>query len=134
MDNIGSRFKRVRKEKGLTQDEMGKICKVSGSAVARYESGEREIPDTVIELVCTKLGVYELWIRTGEGKGPWIEKSRKAKIAEVLGKAAVGNTVKDKMIRAFASLPDEAYKALADWAEAYAAEVNAAEAEEPKDT
>ena len=37
-------LKRLRKERGLTQQELAKRLKISGSAVAMYESGKRR-PD-----------------------------------------------------------------------------------------
>lgn len=87
MDNMGSRLKFVRKAKGLTQEELGKICKVSGSAIARYEVGDREIPDTVVELICTKLGVNEVWLRTGEGE-PFLSVPRQEEIGAIAADAA----------------------------------------------
>lgn len=36
---IGHKIKQARKEKGMTQEELGKIVGVQKSAIAKYESG-----------------------------------------------------------------------------------------------
>lgn len=36
---IGQKIKQARKEKGMTQEELGKIIGVQKSAIAKYESG-----------------------------------------------------------------------------------------------
>lgn len=128
------RLRWLRKEHlKLSRKKFGEPLGMTDSEIKNIEYGITELKEVKIPLICATYGVNELWLRTGTGS-PFAEKSRKAQIAEILGKAAVGNTVKDKMIRAFASLPDEAYKALADWAEAYAAEVNAAQEDEHGET
>lgn len=40
-----NRLRELRKEKGLTQKELGKVANVSDRSVGFYESGERD-PDT----------------------------------------------------------------------------------------
>ncbi|AJD29899.1 helix-turn-helix transcriptional regulator [Clostridium sporogenes] len=44
MVTFGNRLKKLRKDKGLTQEELGKILKVTNVAVAKWESDNR-FPD-----------------------------------------------------------------------------------------
>lgn len=37
--NIGKKLRQIRKEKGLTQKELGELCCMSDSAIRRYELG-----------------------------------------------------------------------------------------------
>lgn len=39
---LGDRLKELREEKELTQEELGKLIRVSRQAVSSYESGENE--------------------------------------------------------------------------------------------
>lgn len=39
MNNIGERIKFARKQKGMTQEELGKVLGVSKSAIGKYEKG-----------------------------------------------------------------------------------------------
>ena len=50
--NIGSEIKRLRKERGLTQEELGKILGVQKSAVQKYEKGtiKNLKPETISKL------------------------------------------------------------------------------------
>lgn len=46
-----SRMKKLRKEKGLTQEELGKLLNVQDSAVAKYENGKIAITaSTLVKL------------------------------------------------------------------------------------
>lgn len=61
------RVRQVRKEHGMSQTEFGKACGVSLSAVHKWETGQNEVSDAVILLICQRFGVNELWLRTGSG-------------------------------------------------------------------
>lgn len=38
--SIGSRIREIRKQKGLTQKQLGKACKIAESTIRRYELGD----------------------------------------------------------------------------------------------
>ena len=40
--NIGYNLKKIRKDKGLTQDKLSEITKISIASIQRYESGKRQ--------------------------------------------------------------------------------------------
>lgn len=62
------RIRQVRKDAGLSQSEFGRVLGVSLSAVFKWESGENEMSDAVILLLCQKFHVSESWLRTGAGE------------------------------------------------------------------
>ena len=37
--SVGENIKRIRKEKGLTQKQLGELCGLADSAIRRYENG-----------------------------------------------------------------------------------------------
>lgn len=59
---VGENIKRIRKEHGLTQEELGKKIDVTGVAIMRYEKGQREPKLETIEKIAHVLGIssYEL--------------------------------------------------------------------------
>ena len=65
---IGERIKQVRKGNGLTLDEFGNAIKIAGASVSRLERGVNNPADRTIELICSKFGVREEWLRRGEGE------------------------------------------------------------------
>ena len=45
------KLKEIRQNKGLTQENLAKILNVSQQAIARYESGKRQLdPEQIIKL------------------------------------------------------------------------------------
>lgn len=56
---IGENIKRIRKERGLTQEELGKSIDISGVAIMRYEKGQREPKIETIKKIASALGVSE---------------------------------------------------------------------------
>lgn len=61
------RIKLLRKELHLTQQEFADQLGIKRNTIATYEIGRNEPIDAVIQLICSKFGVNEEWLRTGEG-------------------------------------------------------------------
>lgn len=64
---MNERIKELRKHLNMNQDSFGKRLGVTGPAVSRMESGDRQPSDQVILSICREFGVNEIWLRTGEG-------------------------------------------------------------------
>lgn len=62
MSRIGLRIKAIRKQKGLTQKELGERLNVSGAMIAQYETGKRKPKKETIEQIAKALDVpsYDL--------------------------------------------------------------------------
>lgn len=55
---IGENIKHFRKEKGFTQEELGKMIGLSGVAIMRYEKGQREPKQNILTNIAKALGVH----------------------------------------------------------------------------
>jgi len=64
---VNKRLKLFRKEIGLTQTEFGEILGKTLRTVQTWESGERNIPESVIRLMSVKFNMSEEWLKTGNG-------------------------------------------------------------------
>lgn len=62
------RFKELRKDLGLTQQEFADRLGIKRGTIGNYELGRNEPVDSVISLVCDRFNVNEQWLRTGEGE------------------------------------------------------------------
>lgn len=62
------RFKELRKNVGLTQQEFADRIKIARTNVACYESGKNKPSDAVVSLICKEWNVNEEWLRTGSGE------------------------------------------------------------------
>ena len=109
MDGIGDRIKAIRKEKGLTQQKFADALGLKRNTVGGYEIETVTPSDRTIQDICAAFGVNELWLRTGSGE-PYTPESRDEQIAKILSSAIVSNaTARDRLIRALARLPDDAF-------------------------
>ncbi len=82
---IGDRIKAMRKEKGLTQEELAKKAEVSKNYIYLIESGRENPGKKAVRDISGILGVTDQWILTGiEPKFPQINESA-AYVDELLG-------------------------------------------------
>lgn len=65
---IGERIKKVRKAKGLTQQELADKLGSVQNTITGYETGRRTPSSAVVALICKTYHVNEEWLRTGAGE------------------------------------------------------------------
>ncbi len=66
--DINARFKQVRLELAMGQEEFGSEIGLSKSGISNIENGVRKVTDKHIKLVCAIFNVNEAWLRNGEGE------------------------------------------------------------------
>ncbi|MFX3626121.1 MAG: helix-turn-helix domain-containing protein [bacterium] len=68
MNTPSERFKSVRKELGLTQNEFAKELNISQVAVYKLEEGQiKSISQEVTKILEDKFGINKIWLHFGEG-------------------------------------------------------------------
>ena len=114
MGTINSRIAQVVRESGLTKTAFAEKLKLSQSHISRMVSGESAPSERTISDICEKFGVNEAWLRTGEGemKAPL---SKSEELAKIFSKIQATDDEKARLVKAFASLPDEAYPQMYKW-------------------
>ena len=66
----GDRIKQARIEKGITQDELGRLCETSKQNIYKYETGKiTNIPSDMIEKIGNALDVSPCYLMGWEGFG-----------------------------------------------------------------
>ena len=63
-----NRFKEIRKNENLNQEQLASELNLSRGQIACYETGRRTITDRTIKDVCSKYNINEEWLRTGDGE------------------------------------------------------------------
>ena len=130
---VGENIKFFRKQKGLTQKELGEIIHMSPNSIQRYELGHRDPQNKTLEVIAKALGVsmadllgiekkvYDLTDILSKNEGKSInnptteEKERLKKTIELAGKISsdVINKINDEAldgmiaIGRYSSLDDE---------------------------
>jgi len=64
---IKDRIRELRNELGLSQVKFAKGISVSSGYIARLETGNLEVHERIIRLICITYNVSELWLREGTG-------------------------------------------------------------------
>ena len=102
MNSIGARIKAIRKQYGLTQEELGNLLGVQNAAISKMET-DRSIPtDASIKLICATYHVNYLWLTQGEG--PMMEELDTDALVD---KYMAGESEWAKSVmKSFARLPD----------------------------
>jgi len=67
---VGERLRIARKDKGLTQEELGEVISVGKSQISNIEKGTSELTRANAIVLSGKLGITLDWLLHGEGKGP----------------------------------------------------------------
>lgn len=87
---------------------------MSENFIWQIEKGQREPSDRTVSDICRVYGVNEIWLRTGEGE-MHVPLSRDAQLAKIFATVQVSDDERARLVKAFASLPDEAYPQLYRW-------------------
>ena len=58
MQTVGTRIKKLRQEKGMTQEELGNLLGITKSAVQKIESGKTELTADRIRCLCRIFKIY----------------------------------------------------------------------------
>ena len=65
---INERIRTLRKQKGLTQTELGDKIGLKKSAISKLESDGNSVTDQNVLLICETFHINEKWLRTGKGE------------------------------------------------------------------
>lgn len=68
MSDINNRIKTLRKELDISQESFGEKIGVKKAAVSKWENGNANLSETVIELICKVYNVNKLWLTEGNGE------------------------------------------------------------------
>lgn len=104
------RFKELRKELNVTQQEFADKLKISRNFVAQIEMGSKVPSDRTIDDVCREFNVNEEWLRTGNGDMfiPGIkDKQISAMLADVMKSGE--DSFRHRLVSALTRLDDEGW-------------------------
>nr|DAV53617.1 MAG TPA: helix-turn-helix domain protein [Caudoviricetes sp.] len=109
--------------KKLTKTEFAKRLNVSQAFVSQLCAGAREPSDRTISDICEKFGINEIWLRTGVGEMK-LPLSQNEQLAKIFADVQVSDDERARLVKAFASLPPEAYPQIYKWFQAFTANLN----------
>ena len=107
---LKDRFKELRKELNVTQQEFADKLKISRNFVAQIEMGSKVPSDRTIDDVCREFNVNEEWLRTGNGDmfvSGIKDKQISAMLADVMKSGE--DSFRHRLVPALARLDDEGW-------------------------
>ena len=114
MSTINERIAAVVKASGMTKTAFAEKINVSQPHVSRMVSGESIPSDRTISDICRVYGVNEIWLKTGVGEMK-LPMTLDQQLAQIFADVQVSDDERARLVKAFASLPDEAYPQLYRW-------------------
>lgn len=104
------RFKELRKELNVTQQEFADKLKISRNFVAQIEMGSKVPSDRTIDDVCREFNVNEEWLRNGTGEMLQPE-NKNDEISKLFGNVlkSSDDDFKYRLINALAKLDDSGW-------------------------
>lgn len=102
----------VRKQAGLSQNEMAEKLGLTRNYISLIECGNRVPSDRTISDICSKFGVNRSWLETGEGEA-FIPLGKKEELKAIFSDVLSGRVSdKNAFIEAVAQLPDDVFPVL----------------------
>lgn len=65
---MNNRIRDVRKSISLNQDDFAKKLGLTKNYISLVETGQRNLSEQSIKVLCTEFNINEEWLRTGEGE------------------------------------------------------------------
>ena len=112
-DCLNTRLKTIRKSISLSQEEFGKKLGITGAAISKIESGNRNVTEQMTLAIIREFDVNEQWLRTGEGE-MFLIKTRDEEIASFIGTLLKkeDDTFKKRLISALSKLEEPDWEVL----------------------
>ena len=67
-DEIGTRVKKVRLRKGISQEQFGEIIGIKKAAISKIENGENSLSKGNLLAICRQFNVNKEWLINGNGE------------------------------------------------------------------
>lgn len=107
---IGERITSLRKESGMTQNDLAKKIGSSRNTIACYEIGARNPTGTATKAIAKEFGVKEEWLKTGEGEKQ--DNTEAAVVAKIVQMLNGENPEALSLFKAFAEFGESDWQAV----------------------
>ena len=117
METVSQRITHIVESEKLTKTAFANSINISQPYLSQICSGQREPSDRTISDICRVYGVNEIWLKTGVGEMK-LPMRLDRQLAQILAVVQVSDDERARLVKAFASLPPEAYPQLYKWFQA----------------
>ena len=123
METIAQRIMQVVEANGGNKSEFARAVDVTPAYISKLGKEPDRVPsDRTVRDICRVFNVNEVWLRTGEGE-MHTPRTKSEELAEIFAEVQISDDARARLVKAFATLPDEAYPKLCSWIQAMAKEL-----------
>lgn len=97
---IGKRVKKIRLQKGISQEKFGELIGIKKAAVSKIENGDNSLSKSNLIAICRQFNISEDWLLHGKGE-MFIPESRENTIRKFFENAMSSDTDLAKIQRRF---------------------------------
>lgn len=117
METVSQRITHIVESEKLTKTAFANSINISQPYLSQICSGQREPSDRTVSDICRVYGVNEIWLKTGVGEMK-LPMPLDQQLAQIFADVQVSDDERARLVKAFASLPPEAYPQLYKWFQA----------------
>lgn len=97
---IGKRVRKIRLQKGISQEQFGELIGIKKAAVSKIENGDNSLSRSNLIYICKQFNINEEWLLYGKGE-MFIPTSRENEIRAFFENAMSSDTDLAKIQRKF---------------------------------
>lgn len=97
---IGKRVRKIRLQKGISQEQFGELIGIKKAAVSKIENGDNSLSRSNLISICKQFNINEEWLLYGKGE-MFIPTSRENEIRAFFENAMSSDTDLAKIQRKF---------------------------------
>lgn len=97
---IGKRVRKIRLQKGISQEQFGELIGIKKAAVSKIENGDNSFSRSNLISICKQFNINEEWLLYGKGE-MFIPESRENEIRRFFENAMSSDTDLAKIQRKF---------------------------------
>ena len=97
---IGKRVRKIRLQKGISQEQFGELIGIKKAAVSKIENGDNSLSSSNLISICKQFNINEEWLLYGKGE-MFIPESRENEIRAFFENAMSSDTDLAKIQRKF---------------------------------
>lgn len=107
---IGKRVRKIRLQKGISQEQFGELIGIKKAAVSKIENGDNSLSRSNLISICKQFNINEEWLLYGKGE-MFIPESRENEIRRFFENAISSDSdiakIQRKFISTLVSLDEE---------------------------
>jgi len=132
-EHIGSRIEELLNTLNLKKVHFADQLKIDQSYVTQLTNGRRKPSDRLIDTICIRFNVNEVWLRTGKGE-MFIEKTTSEEIAAFVGDALTSSPdFRKRFLSVLSRMTPDEWRILENKVLELAGEIKKADPEGPAD-